>query len=239
MALTLRDCARHLQGTLGGEPDQSSSAEIANMAGTWFTTFHGWKFLERQSVVVAFVSGQEYADLPANLQTVIDVQTTDSLTSGFEWTSLSELLQLRTKNFPSPQYYLGALSHHDDGDSQQHPRLELWPTPASDGADALTMFYRAGWAQLANDADQVFIPGFVEPAYIETLRAYARGWEEDDTATLDMRLATVAAGPVMQAAMRQDKLIQPDYGVLQNGIGQPFSTAGSFWRERTIGGPSA
>ena len=49
------------------------------------------------------------------------------------------------------------------------------------------------------------------------LRAFARGYEEEDQATLNARLMEVANGPLFAAAVLRDGETQPDYGPVRGG----------------------
>ena len=116
------------------------------------------------------------------------------------------------------------------------PRLELWPTPASDDATALTCYYVRGWWHLDEDEHEIPIPRWLEGVYLELVRAYARGYEREDVAPIGPRLAALEAGPVMMAAIRRDSTMQGAYGRLRNGAaamvvnpvrGYPFDFTGT------------
>ena len=99
--------------------------------------------------------------------------------------------------------------------------------------------YRAGWATLTKDTDVAGIPrGALEPLYIESVRAFARGYQEDDQGTTTLRLAELVNGNLMEAARREDSTIQPNYGLLSGGITSNLSSGwGEHWRDRTINNP--
>lgn len=238
--MRLSDCARHIkESSLGGLPQGTTIAEISNHAGLWLFGIEGWNFLERQTATLDFVADQNYAELPSNLVTVVDVQTTNSLTSGFDLTTLTRVLDLRTKDFPSPNFFYGAVSNKPNTNGVPEPILEVWPTPSSASAGALTMVYRAGWTMLTDDSDHVSIPVFMEPIYVAALRAFAKGYEEEDDGNVAARLAGLRESPLFESAKRQDRSIQGDYGQIMGGITDNLTqTWGGFWRERTFNAPS-
>jgi len=96
-------------------------------------------------------------------------------------------------------------------------RLEIWPDPGSDDDDAVTIYYRAGWKTLDQDTEYVSIPTWLQTLYIQLVRAFARGYEREDVASLSARCAEVMGGPLALAAVRRDDMMQPSYGELMGG----------------------
>jgi hypothetical protein len=237
--MRLGDCVRHIEDTLGGTPDRVTLAEIANHAGQWLTTIQGWKFLERQSTTLDFVSGQSYVELPANLITLTEVQRTNSLSFWMEPTSLARILQLRTSGVGASNVHYYAVGHRLDTNSIPRPILELWPTPGAGSGGELTIDYRAGWAMLFDDSDIVQIPPMIEPLYTETVRAVAKGYDEDDGGNVSERLAAVRGGVLFEAARRQDVTVQSQYGAIEGGITENLTYGhGIHWRDRPVNDPS-
>jgi hypothetical protein len=90
--------------------------------------------------------------------------------------------------------------------------------------------YRAGWKAISNDTDLISIPVWVEPTYIQILRAFARGYEEEDATALDERLLAVAVGVLFKSAMDRDGMVQPHYGRMRGGgaMREGFESFGNF-----------
>ena len=117
-------------------------------------------------------------------------------------------------------------------------RLEIYPTPSSTTTEALTLYYRAGWARVYDDRKAIQIPAYVEPLYIELLRAFARGYEEEDQASLSERISEVWRGPLFAVSVDRDASVQPDYGPLRNGAAASMHRGAQNWDFNTIQAPS-
>jgi hypothetical protein len=238
MTLTIEGCHKHIVHTLGGEPSMDSD-EIVNACGTWFTAAHDWKYLERPSVLLPFTLNQSYITLPTDLGDIIKIQFTNGLTARFFLTTLGTIADYRTSqmNFGISVTYgcmVYAPSTNPLG-GPPTPRLEIYPTPQSNLANALTLFYRSTWAPVTPDDSETFvnIPQYAEPAFLQALRQFARGYQDEEHATMGQRLADLMAGPVWGAAIEQDGLTQPEYGKMRGGavaIGiPPPTTFASPW----------
>lgn len=228
--LTAARCVDHIRHTLGNALPSSAidPMTIINQAGQFLCTMHEWKWLERQSATVGFTANQNYATLPADLRDVISIQFTQGLVNRVRVTSLNEISRLRSHNigvgiamtwvavvYKSPAQITPATL------AQPVPVLELYPTPITTDASALTVYYRSGWTPPINLNDQstIQIPEYIEPLYIQLLRAFARGYEEEDQGSLDARLAELYGGVLYRTAAERDGAIQHQYGPpLQTGI---------------------
>lgn len=99
------------------------------------------------------------------------------------------------------------------------PVLEVNPTPTTTSIGALSALYRADWGEATDDDDELTLPyeGWLDTLYIQIVRAYARGWEEETMGTLDARLAQIESGPIALRAKQRDGMIQPSVGQIKNG----------------------
>ena len=52
------------------------------------------------------------------------------------------------------------------------------------------------------------MPLWCEPLYLQCLRAFARGYEEEDVATTNARLSEVMNGPLFVTAVQRDSLVE-------------------------------
>ncbi len=241
MVVTGATCEAQIKHALGVGPKGSlspgiSPLQIANEAGEYLCALRGWKWLEGRMVQVDFVSGQDYVELPSDLRAIKAIDTTDGLTTEIELTTLQAVLEYRTKSLSVPLYFFAAISH-DAVDGRPTPRLELWPTPTSDTDRSVSIFYTAGWSPLTSGDSVAYMPAWIEALYYQILRAFAHGYEEADDGTVDQRLALVAQGPLMDAAVSRDVTVQPNYGQLTNGIAMRGTFTNNSWRDRTIGAP--
>jgi len=110
---------------------------------------------------------------------------------------------------------LSGMSGGVDGGAPR-ARLEIWPDPLVDDAGALTLYYRAGWETLDEDSDFVSIPEWIQGLYIQLIRAFARGYEREDVASMSQRCMEVMMGPFAMSAKRRDGMMQPAYGEMHN-----------------------
>ena len=99
------------------------------------------------------------------------------------------------------------------------PVLEVEPTPTATSIGALSALYRAAWVDATDDGDDLTLPseGWLDTLYIQIVRAYARGWEEEGQGSLDVRLAQIEDGPIALRAKQIDGMIQPTSGQIKNG----------------------
>ncbi|WP_291813841.1 hypothetical protein [Limnobacter sp.] len=119
------------------------------------------------------------------------------------------------------------------------PRLDLWPTPGSFEQDAFKAYYRAGWTPIRTDNDTVNVPSYIEPLYIQIVRAVALGYERDAEADVNVRVAQVRAGTVFSDARTRDGLTQPTLGPIENGAVQhDYGINQALWNFDSTGGPS-
>jgi hypothetical protein len=178
--------------------------------------------------------------LPSDFREMIAINTTSGLLRGVALTDHAELIQRRAASFVSEGFHYGAIVHAQTSATAggaPTPRLEIWPAPNANETGTLTMMYRAGWKTISNDTDLISIPVWIEPLYIQLLRAFARGYEEEDAAALDQRLVSITAGVMFAAAVDRDGMVQPHYGRLRGGgaVREGFESFGNF---NSISAPS-
>jgi hypothetical protein len=225
--LTVQDCVGHIKHALGGNlAAELSPLRIINEAGRRLVAAHGWRYLQGRTTTLDTVSGQNYVVLPEDFQRLISIYMTDSLVKKVTVSSMDELIQMRTTTIAiSNLNYWVAIVHEqeDPGIGAQTPRLEIWPTPDADEEGIITLFYRAGWAEMRLDSDCLSIPRFIEPLYIEILRAVAEGYERPGmVGHITELVGRVLAGPTMKGCIRQDSQIQYTVGALRGGAVEGF-----------------
>ncbi|UCC71264.1 MAG: hypothetical protein JSV86_12825 [Gemmatimonadota bacterium] len=229
MVLSVEECGIHVRHALNGAElsDGLNLVDLVNLTGRWLVAAHEWKWLEGVMVKPDLVAGEDYITLPTDFRSIIDIDTAN-LSSGVSQASLGRLVELRKNSAGSSNYYEGAIEW-DHTVTPPVARFAVWPDIEVSSTDALLLFYRRDWKLVEDDNSFVHIPGFMEPLFIEALRAYARGWEDDDEADVNMRLSTLKLGEVWAAARKVDAQVQPSYGVLENGMAE---TAGWNWADR-------
>lgn len=218
--MILSDAIKQIQHTLDGDPAPELSARrLINEAGDFLCRMHPWKWLERGSVTLAAVADQAFIQLPSDLASIVSSRMNGSSSTlrDFRWTTHDEILRFRQHPIEAVGGYYGAVVYELATGSTEGPltpRLELYPTPTANDANFIELGYRAGWQRVVDDDDPLRIPHWIESLYNQILRAWARGYEEEDAAALDTRLEIIANGRVFQQAVQSDGRIQPDYGVL-------------------------
>ncbi|MDE0913885.1 MAG: hypothetical protein OSB57_01755 [Planctomycetota bacterium] len=247
MALTAATCIEHARFTLGGAnaetPTHLPALMIVNLAGEELCSSRTWRWLEGASAALDFTAGQNYAELPPDFRDVVSLNPTQGRISGFEWTSSKGMVELRTAEFVNGAfYYWGYVTHRRlaTGGGAPTPVLEVYPTPTTStaGANILTLNYRAGWAKVSADETLLTLPSWVEALFLDYVVAFARGYMEEDTASLSQRVQAVQQGQLYANAVRRDGEFQPEMGVLNNGAAQPSYASNRFRNESTVGGPS-
>jgi hypothetical protein len=178
--------------------------------------------------------------LPSDFGQFIKPNTTDSLIGSLRLRTLSEVLSRRTDALNDAALdFWGAIGHAAPTTAGvPTPRLELWPAPTTNDADAFTLFYRAKWVNLSAETDVVPIMPYCDTLMRLMCRAWAQGYEEDDQGSLGQRLAQIEAGPIFNAAKKRDGGIQRFYGPIRGGHAYAGDLSPLWTNAGTIGGPS-
>lgn len=232
MAITKAQAESHVTHAVPGYAHPLGVLFAVNAAGRALISMHAWSWLLRPPAAVDLVAGQEHAALPADLAALESVEIDRSVAgapSGLaaRASTVREILARRSGRRPASGELLWAVAW-----SGSTPRLELHPTPAASAAGALLVAYRAGWTEIASEADgatDLALPAFCEQLYLEILTATARALDEEDVAGLDARLEPIRAGACLQAARRRDGGVQTEFGPIEGGVGELFGTGYRWW----------
>lgn len=115
------------------------------------------------------------------------------------------------------EFYFAIAYHSTGGTTVPVPRVELFPAPVTSGGSGsshepadckMTIVYRRSWTPVSTAASVFVLPTFMEPIYLQCVRAFARGYEEEDIATANARLAEVVSGPLYMTAVQRDSLVE-------------------------------
>jgi len=239
MALTVLDAQGHIEHALGGPLVGISNRRVLDEAGRKLYGLADWNFLKRASTTLDFTSGQNYIELPATFGEIVTLEYTSGSSNRVMQTTLSEIARYRSVLAAIPGYILfTAVNYQVGSDGVPVPRLEIHPTPqTTTTTGALTMFYRAGWVDLAN-SDQTFIPipPWMEALYIQIVRATAWGYQNED---MGARIAQVMNGPDWLAAVQYDRKRQWSHGPLRNGALESANVDDGVWYLRNAALPPA
>lgn len=224
MPLSTSQCESLIEHTLNAPlGDEIDTIFVINQAGNYLVGLEAWNWLLRPPAYLTLSAGQEYVSLPSDFGRMEHVQMSPSLTNTFNWTDISTIVDLRTSgvNIGTLEYW-GAVAYPGIAATgvNPDPRLEIYPTPASTSVNAMRVVYRSRWktqTNPANDSDYIPIPEFMEPLFVQILRAFARGLEEEDDASLSKRLLEIHQGPVYMAASKMDAQYQTDMGAITGG----------------------
>lgn len=180
--------------------------------------------------------------LPSDFREILAINTTSGLLKGVQLTTFEDLLGKRAANFTSAGFHYGAIVQPTDTDLGEDGapvvRLEIWPQPSANETAVLTVMYRAGWKRLTADTDRLRLPIYCESLYLQVLRAFARGYEEEDEITLSQRVMEVLSGPLFGAAVDRDASIQSEYGPLMYGAAERYHYGNPLSNFNTISAPS-
>jgi len=184
--------------------------------------------------------------LPSDFGNIIDIQPTQGLTNSFNLTDVGFINQLRTNEVAVGNFrYWGAITRGNNYDQglgtstgQGAWRLEIYPTPTATEYNALTMYYRAGWRPVTDDTDTINIPQYCESLMRMIVRAFARGYEEDDVASMHARLMEIQQSPMFLNARRRDGDMQPTLGQMSGGAVAQYEKQERQYLKSSVLGPS-
>lgn len=154
--------------------------------------------------------------LPSDFRDIVDITSTDSTLYDVRQTTLSQLLRYRTSQpFVTGDWnYAVAVSWSG---SPPVPILELYPSSQSIQNGAFTIFYRGGWDRVTTDSANIDVPEFIDSLFLRLVRAFARGYEREDSVTMNQLLLEIQQGPEFVMAARRDGMIQPYKSRLTGG----------------------
>lgn len=181
--------------------------------------------------------------LPEDFAEVIDIQPTQGLVNSFQMVDPAFLNQLRTNEVAVGNFRMfGAIVRGESIRKMKGPgsyRLELYPTPEANERNKLTLFYRAGWKTLAGSENTYIpVPDYCESLYKQLVRTFAKGYEEDDVASLHMRLAELEQSPLLRHAKMRDGGMQNTLGQMAGGAVQQQERAYTQYLKSSVLGPS-
>lgn len=165
--------------------------------------------------------------LPDDFAEIMALKPSESMVGTLNPITYEELIDLRavqtTRTSPSEFYAITLYGNPPVN------RLEIFPTPTSDVSNAYMLIYRAAWTFPADDDDDgetVPIEDTMEPLFLRALRAFARGYQEEDAASMSVRLAEIVGGVEWLSAVQADSSRRPSLGRLSGGaaskyLGQP------------------
>lgn len=214
MTLTLTQCNDMILHTLDASelPGEIPYTDIVNRAGSWLYTVSDWEWLNRTSTVTATV-GLNYVVVPVTQ--IVNLWWSNNLARVARRTTMDHINQIRSRNTSNsyPSYW--ALGWRDLSNVQT--RVVEFDF-AFTTADVITYQYKKPWA-LPMVNGNIQVPLEWEGMYVQAIRAYARGYQEEDVASLDVRLAALANSDEMRRLRALDGMSQANRGAARGGIG--------------------
>lgn len=234
--MRVRDLERHIRHSLRGQ-GEFSAVEIGNAAGQTLCNAHAWNWLIRLSEPLGTTAGQSYIDLPPARQ-ILEVQAKGAggyrailgpreLTAARDWGGTWSTL---AGSF-------GVMVSYRSGTNGLPQRiLELAPVPDETVADAFRIWFHGDWTALVDDGSEVGIPPWLEPVYLECVRAFAHGWQFPEQGTPSDILARLYAGPLWRDALNLDGELAAPLGTLTRWTLDDSTLLQNMSQERTISG---
>ena len=218
--ITVAQAFSHIRHALGNSDPGAPLTlfEIVNAAGHELTGMHTWSWLDRTDTL-DIVAGQSYVTLPSDFSRLVFLHSTGE---SFSVEPADPGTVLRERAFGGNEafcfkFYVGQTAPTTS--SGPVARLEHnWGTPAATSSDALSIVYRARWADVVgSETNALPIPDYMRPLFIEVLRATAQGWEEEQKGSKTDRMNAIYTGATFMAAKRIDDETQFAYGPITNG----------------------
>lgn len=209
---TLAEYRNEVRHALGASPSSTLNVDsIINDALRMLCDEHRWQWLTAGPVQLSLVQDQPFVPLPADFGEVISL-TQNRLWEGVMLAMTLDQIQLLRSQSPSIDT-LAFRFHYAINSNATQPRIELYPTPRSNEADAITLLYRRVVPDLAQATDVPEIPRSFDVAFMWLCRAHALELEDDDSqsAARDRYEETI------RRLMQRDGDDQSDLGPMQGG----------------------
>jgi hypothetical protein len=210
-----------IRHALHGSPAaELSETMLLNMAGQHLISMRRWSWCDREPTPVDLVANQPFVTMPDGCAEIVGAVPNGNLNMrelrGIDMTPAGLVFWL-APTFTNPGDP-GSLT----GRGQQLA-LQVYPVPTSTSPGAILVEWRAGWIEVKSDAsEQQILPlpadGSCDTLYLTLLRAFAKGFEEDNTRRLEVELEAIERGGVFNAAVRLDGRRASYRGQLRNGL---------------------
>lgn len=193
---------------------------IANQAGRALYSRFGWTWRSHGPVALAGVSGQDYIALPADFARALKVTAASGLTP-VETVTPDRIMEYRQDLLAVSGVgvvYVSfiAWSSQVNGVAGPAPRMDLYPTPASDGEPSLLLRYERKWKELSeNDPDaHPNIPDEAELALVYKGMAIVKTLLEDNPGPMEQSYEAEVSRLILEDTGRQ-----PMFGPIRGGAG--------------------
>lgn len=211
---------------MGAPAEEIEERVLVNLAGKHLAGMRRWHWMERQVAFLGTTAGQAYLTLPQGCERLIDIMPYNDVSVTVSHSTLTDIQQMQRANItPAATTFWVAEEYASDFSEGVGPvrmRLAIWPIPEADSTNLFTIRYGGGWRDVleCEFPETEFLPlpedSSCDALYLQILRAFAQGWEEDAKATLEMRLSELRVGETFTAAVAVDNRRNDRNRVLRN-----------------------
>lgn len=158
----------HALGNPSEDDLDISPGSIVNDALEHIATMHQWRWLTSNEASLDIVGGQKYIELPADFGTLTAIDHTAGWSHQMIPTTWANIVALRNSSGPSAStgyFYVIQTGNVEEGEEDAGlslPTLELYPTPADDLTDAISIVYRRFLRRLSHDDDRPQWPAYMD-----------------------------------------------------------------------------
>jgi len=195
---------------------------IVNDALEHLAAMHSWTWLSSNQKSLDIVGGVDHILLPEDFGTLTALEHTEGFTRLMIPTTWVDLLRLRQQSIQewSRSYWyviqIGNVAVGDEDAGLDLPTIELYPTPADDFTDAISIVYRRFLRRMVDDADRPQWPSYMDRPCSLLARAFALGDFDAE------QLPRTAEGEQFQLMLpdvkTKDGLARRSYGVMDGGL---------------------
>lgn len=215
--------------SLHGPPSEElGELQLLQFAWDHLTAMHPWMWLRGRSALLSMVAGSDTVELPDDLTELIPpIQSSINAFGDVRIVTRSELDGYRANDLSLASNIFWATVVHAPADPELlgPPRMQLqvWPMPTVDAIESMICTYVGGrWSATNKPGDSSVIPlpddGSCNALYVQIVRAFARGWEHDDTHSVEGELAMIADGRIFKAAKDRDNRRVHGWGRPKHGL---------------------
>ncbi len=230
MTITLTQCEDLILHTLDASelPGEIPYTDIVNRAGTWLYNAHAWSWLFKRGTLTGTV-GLNYASLSSLGATQVEnVWFANNLSRWARRTTLDHIVTIRAANVSNNEPVFWALGWRDLSNVMTRV-IEF--DYAFVAADVMTIQYRQTWA-LPMVNGNIQVPMEWEGMFIQAIRSYARGYQEEDVASLDQRMNALQVSGEMMNLKRLDGVAQGNRGAARGGMTEQWPAMPHYPRMR-------
>ena len=215
----MQDFAKHAVGGMIATR-AGGSIDLCNRAGARFFSMERWSFRQRTPASLAFVAGQDFINMPADFGDVIGAYMSDGVNDGISFVDAMDHMRRRASTITSANHWWATVVRPPTPNRRvalKPPRIDLWPTPQEDNADAVKVSYLSLWPTMVNDTDIVPIPDELEDVMLELVSVFAKGWHHEAKGTIAQRYQQFRKSDFFIDSVETDGLHQPAYGEIRGG----------------------